>query len=124
MHGRDADAAADAHDMARGLAVLAADGGGAAKRPENRRDIVAFVQLGQLHGGRPHGLEDQCDRSRHGIRVADCQRDPLAKLVIDHQDDELPRLALARDDRSFNVQPEYIVGQLPFMDDFVHDFPF
>ncbi len=90
QHGRDAGAAADADA---GAEVL--DVGRLAERPHHL-DRVAGLHGAHLHRRLADLLDDQRDGAGLGVVVGDGQRDALAVLVHEH-DDELAGLVLARD---------------------------
>ena len=116
MHRRDADTAAYADDAAAGTG----DVGGTAERTEDGGKRIAFAELSELQRGRADGLEDDGDCAALRIGIGDGERNALAPVGVDHQDDELPSLAVACDQRRLEVHPVHVFGQLALLKDFVH----
>ena len=92
---------------------------GQPQRTDKVPDGVAFVQLGQQLGGQPHLLENNSDRPLLAVIVRDGQRNALA-LLVQAQDDELPRLRLLRDQRRLHLQQGNAGVEYFFMYDFYH----
>ena len=86
-----------------------------------QRKQEQLQQLGELQRRRAYGLEDERDRAFVRTSIGDGEGNALAELVIDHEDDELARLALLGDEGSFHVHAEDVFGKLSFCDDAVHD---
>ena len=112
---RDADAAAAEHHAAE-LLHLARH----AERAEDVGERVADAEPGELQGRSADGLEDDRDGAGGLVRVGDGERDSLAPVVVDLDDEELAGLVLARDVRGLEGHLEHAVRELFLVDDLVH----
>ena len=120
VHRGDSNAAANANDMSRLFAVFAANRGGASERAEKGGDGVAGLEARKLRSRCADRLEDDGYCAFFDVGVGNCERNSLAELVVCHQDYELPRLALLRDERRLDLHLVDVVGQPTFRYDSVH----
>ena len=114
MHHGRADAAADADGPA-GIDEL----GRAAQGARNVLDGITDLQHAQVAAGLAHGLDDERDGARHGVRVGDGQRDPLGTLGA-ADDDELAGLPDLRDAAGLDDEARDIGRQDVALDDWMH----
>jgi hypothetical protein len=92
MQRRDADAAADADDVPNFSMCV-----GLAERAHQVLHLLAHLHFGREVRGLAHRLEDDGDAALARIGVGDGQRNALAEVGVELEDDELPRLPLLRD---------------------------
>ena len=100
--------------------MLAPDVRGTAKGPQNRGDGVPLAHGAELHGGGADCLANQGDGPPRGIRVRNCQRNPLPKFGVNHQDDKLPGLSLAGNQGSLDFEQEDALGKGSLFQYLVH----
>ncbi len=100
MQGREPYAAAHADRAAEFLYVRGVSEGA------EQDDGVPHLLGGEPVRACAHGLEDEGDRSPDGIGVGDRERDALAEVLVDLDDDELAGLALPRHERGLDLDLE------------------
>ena len=110
-----ADAAADAHRVARGDEF-----GGMAERTGDVLDRVARFEGHQFTGGLADRLDHEGDRAPVGIGVGDRQRNALG-AIRPADDDELAGLADRGDARRFDLKPGDVRAELGLGGDGVHE---
>ena len=100
---RIADPAADTDDSAEVFDV-----GGLAERAGDVAERSADFDFGHLGGGLADTLENQPDGALFGVGPGDGQRDALAGVFINRNDDKLAGFAGPRDQRCRNIHQKYV----------------
>ena len=90
-----------------------------AKRPDEVAQAIPHLHGRELHRRSANDLEHDEDAPRLAVEIRDRQRDALP-LLIDAQDDELPRLRLLRDARRIDLHGVDIRGKLFLLQNLVH----
>jgi hypothetical protein len=87
---------------------------GFAQRPHHVCDDIARLQISEFRGALAHALPDQSDGTPLRVHVGDGQRDSLAVVIVDADNNELAGLSGAGNKRGFYVCSEDVRRKLAF----------